>query len=135
MHPETLEEFFYISDRKVESYSAQQPQGFKGITAELSAALGVLSVKLATKRYALNRVARMLLVRKFIEGHYHLGTTDLTGDVGTWVDDGLAVKHIQLTDVPELFLLLGKNSENEICALIGASQHIVGNNIADTAIP
>lgn len=124
-----LDDFIYISDRKVNSYAAQIPKGLAGdLSAEISANLGVMSFKLSSIENPLDRVSRMLLVRKFIETHYDLGTTELPGE---WVGDELSVQSIRLMGNESVFLLLGRNVSGDICALAGSAGHVIGNVVAE----
>jgi hypothetical protein len=121
-----LEDFFYISDRKVANYMAQVPGGLANeLSAEVKANLGLVSARLSTKEIERDRVAKMIVVRDFIKKHYELGTTERPA---TWVLDSLRVRHVHLKLNESVFLLVGKNTAGDICALVGASDHIVGSD-------
>lgn len=119
-----LKEYYYISDQKVNSYEAQIPANrTKLLGAEVSASIGVLSTKLRTREPAETRISRLKLVIDFIERHYDIGTTVIPQK---WVKDKLLVRHVQLKNNPEVFLLMGKNEKNELCTLYGSARHILG---------
>jgi len=125
-----LEDFYYISDRKIDNYAAQVPSGLsRSLSAEIKANLGLISTKLTTQIPPQDRVTRMLLVRKFVEDRYKPGST---AEHTTWVKDRLNVRHVQLRSNPSVLLLLGKNKEGDICALVGSSTHLVGSRAAES---
>jgi hypothetical protein len=124
-----LKEYFYISDRKVQNYQSQLPTRVaEEVSAEVKASLGFLSTKLTTLPQKESRIHRMQLVADYIEQHYDLGTTTYPN---VWVKDTLQVQHVQLHN-KEVFLLLGKNENNEVCALIGDAGHILGNQPSES---
>lgn len=124
-----LEDYLYISDRKVQNYAAQIPAGVsRYVSAEVRASLGFISTKLNSKSQPLDRVSRMLLVKKFVERNYDVGTTLFPGK---WVGDELQVQNVRLPPNPDVFLLIGSNEKNEICALAGSANHVLGKNVTE----
>ena len=119
-----LEDYYYVSNRKVDSYAAQLPHTLASrFGAEVTANLGLISTKLKTLDPSTDAMARFRVVREYIEQHYDLGTTEFPA---IWVQDTLVVKHIQLDGNPEVLLLLGVNKSKELCGLFGSSSHIQG---------
>jgi hypothetical protein len=124
-----LEDYYYISDRKIDNYAAQISPGLaESLSAEIKADLGVVSSKLSTREPRTDRITRMRVVRDYIEKHYEIGKID---SPQLWVKDELSVQDIRLAANPEVMLLMGHNARGELCALAGSSRHIVGNRSAE----
>jgi hypothetical protein len=52
-----------------------------------------------------------------------------------WVRDHLKVRHVQIPDAPGVFFLVGLSESEEICALIGSMNHMLGGGPAEFAKP
>jgi len=117
-----LDEYLYISKRKVDSYSEQIGPGYlKHLRAEFGANLGVLSSKISAAIPELGPIGKMKLVEKFIDDNYNVGTT--TDATSKWVRDKLFVRRVRLEANPEVFMLAGFNRREEPCMLFGSAMH------------
>jgi hypothetical protein len=93
-----LEDYYYISDRKIDNYAAQISPGLaESLSAEIKADLGVVSSKLSTREPRTDRITRMRVVRDYIEKHYEIGKID---SPQLWVKDELSVRDIRLAANP-----------------------------------
>lgn len=116
--------YYYISQTKVDSYSATLPVPVsERLGAEISVKLLALETKLRTRDPVNDLRSRLKMVVDHIESTEDLGTTEYPAK---WVKDCLTVKHIRLDKNPEVLILVGEKKSNELCAIFGSASHIVG---------
>ena len=136
-----LQDYLYISRAKVELIFPQIPKGFiDGIKAELEAKLGPLTAKLSgTESPPSDWIERFLLVKRYIESHYDLGTIVYPGE---WVKDTVRVRCVSFSkqfdhhfseDSKNLYWLAGETGEGSptepaiTFGLIGSRIHVLSS--------
>jgi hypothetical protein len=117
--------YLYISDTKVDMIFAQISNAMlEGLAGELKINLGVLSASFKQESPQETRFSKLEVVRKYLEKHAEVGTTDKPGEYFA----GVSPMRWGPYGWEEGLVYFGGSTDKTIFGLGGSSRHMIGES-------